>query len=129
MRDIKAGRDIRVQGDLNVTSNRVTRICDLDDDGLIAEKVHRKELLAEETRSKWKRISFAWLGFVVIIIAVAMYLRFTGKPELGNLVLSVGGVVATLLSLKYMVTPNEFEARQQATLKEIKTMLRERRVE
>ncbi|MFI8572411.1 hypothetical protein ACIGEO_12925 [Stenotrophomonas bentonitica] len=129
MRDIKAGRDIRVQGDLNVTSNRVTRICDLDDDGLIAEKVHRKELLAEETRSKWKRISFAWLGFVVIIIAVAMYLRFTGEPELGNLVLSVGGVVATLSSLKYMVTPNEFEARQQATLKEIKTMLRERRVE
>lgn len=58
-----------------------------------------------------------------------MYLRFTGKPELGNLVLSVGGVVATLSSLKYMVTPNEFEARQQATLKEIKTMLRERRVE
>jgi len=129
VRDIKAGRDIRVQGDLNVTSNRVTRICDLDDDGLIAEKVHRKELLAEETRSKWKRISFAWLGFVVIIIAVAMYLRFTGKPELGNLVLSVGGVVATLSSLKYMVTPNEFEARQQATFKEIKTMLRERRVE
>jgi len=129
MRDIKAGRDIQVQGDLNVTSNRVTRICDLDDDGLIAEKVHRKELLAEETRSKWKRISFAWLGFIVIIIAVAMYLRFTGKPELGNLVLSVGGVVATLSSLKYMVTPNEFEARQQATLKEIKTMLRERRVE
>lgn len=129
MREIKAGRDIQVQGDLNVTSNRVTRICDLDDDGLIAEKVHRKELLAEETRSKWKRISFAWLGFIVIIIAVAMYLRFTGKPELGNLVLSVGGVVATLSSLKYMVTPNEFEARQQATLKEIKTMLRERRVE
>lgn len=129
MRDIKAGRDIRVQGDLNVTSNRVTRICDLDDDGLIVEKMHREELLSDETRSKWKRVSFAWLCFVVIIIAVAMYLRFTGKPELGNLVLSVAGVLVTLSSLKFMVTPNEFEARQQATLKEIKTMLRERRVE
>lgn len=131
MRDFKAGGDINVEGDVNIIDNstqpKLLAACTNSE--LLHERKHRKSLLVQERKEKWKRLALAWIGVAMMLGIASLWLYFDGKKDLANLVLGLGGVAAALASVKVLEKPNDFEQRQIDALYEIRTILKERGAE
>ena len=127
MRDITAGHDVIVQGDVIDNSSSQPKLLSVcTNEELVDELAHRNQLLQSERRSKWNGLAFMWLFIVLMFGAVALVLLVQGWDGLSDFVLAFGGLLGILASLKFMDQPTEFEARQLAALQEIKMLLRER---
>lgn len=131
MRDFKAGRDINVEGDVHINDNstqpKLLVICTNEE--LLEERNHRKVLLSQERKAKWKRLALAWLVVAIGLGVVSIWLYFNGKKDLSSLLLGLGGIVLGIASIKVLEKPNIFEQRQLAALNEIRLILRERGAE
>lgn len=129
MRDFKAGRDINVNGDVVIhdESTQVGKLLiNCTNDELIEERSHRKSVLWGERKRKLSRLVMVWVVLGLMLTGVAIYLYYVGRSEFSSLVLGGGSIAIGLGSIKLFVEPNEFELRQQAALKEIAYILRER---
>lgn len=128
MRDFKAGRDINVDGDVNIIDNsnqpKFLTICTNEE--LIHERAHRKKLLSQERIEKWKRITLAWVGLAIVLGSTSVWFYYNGKKDLSSLILGLGGLAVGLASVKVLEKPNEFEQRQISALNEIHMILKER---
>jgi len=131
VRDFKAGRDINVEGDVHIIDNstqpKLLVVCTNDE--LLAERVHRKTLLSQESKAKWKRLATAWVFLAAILGVASLWFYFKGDTNFSSLVLGLGGLAGGFATVKVLEKPNEFEARQIAALNEIKMILRERGAE
>jgi hypothetical protein len=128
MRDFKAGRDINVEGDVHINDNstqpKLFVVCTNEE--LLEERDHRKALLSQERKAKWKRLALAWLGVAIVLGVASIWLYFDGKKDLSSLLLGLGSFAVGLASIKVLEKPNLFEQRQIAALNEIRLILRER---
>lgn len=131
MRDFTAGRDINVDGNVQIIDNsnqpKFLTACTIEE--LVHERAHRKQLLRRERKAKWKRLALAWVGIVIMLGSASLWFYFDGKKELSSLVLGLGGLAVGLASVKVLEKPNDFEQRQIETLYEIRMILRERGAE
>ena len=129
MRDFSAGRDINVGGDVFIHDESIEvgkLLVNCTNEELIAERVHRKSVLSGERKRKLNRLVVAWVVSGLLLTAASVYLYLIGQTNLSSLLLGGGGIAIGLGSIKVMAEPNEFELRQQSTLKEIAYILRER---
>lgn len=127
MRDIAAGRDFVVQGDLVDKSSEQPKLLFVcTNEELFHERTQRRQLLQSERKAKLNRLAFMWLFIVLAFAAIALWLQVQGWGNLSNFVLGFGSLFGVLTSLKFIEQPTEFEARQLAALEEIKMLLRER---
>jgi hypothetical protein len=131
MRDIRAGNDINVAGDLivhdysqegsllvNCTSEFLSKI----------EEPHRKVLLKGEQKGKVNTFVTTLAVAASFIFGAAVWYWLSGKMDAFALVAGVAGFLVALASLRIYEQPTEFELRQVEALKEIKMILRERGV-
>ena len=129
MRDISPGRDLNVHGDLNINdqpSHQYKLLIHCSNDELIAEEVHRRDVLNGERNGK-RRVLFRLLGLAAGALLVAvLYFYMKGNMNFVTMALGAGSFVASLAAFKGYDTPNEFELRQIAALREIHNLLRER---
>ena len=131
MRDFNVGNNLNVNGDLHINdnSNQSKLFIDCSNNELFEERIHRKNLLSSERKSKWKRMAIAWLGIGCVLGIAAIWFYYQGKSNLSSLVLGLGGFGTAFASIKVLEQPTEFEARQMAALNEIRQILRERNIE
>jgi hypothetical protein len=129
MRDIKAGRDINVEGGLTIYdhSQQIGKLLvHCTNDELRGERIHRKNLLHGERKRKLSYAVLFWFICAAVLVALAIYTYGTSNFNLSSLILGLGGVAASIGSLRLFVDPTEFEVRQRAALTEIDHILRER---
>lgn len=131
MRDIKAGRDINVDGQLIINDNSQQEyklLIHCTNEELLDEEPHRKQNLAHERKAKLNR----FLGFIalaaLLVCCAAVWYWFNGKMDAFALVSGVAGLMLGFASLKIWEHPTEFEQRQIDALREIHMILRERGV-
>lgn len=131
MRDFKAGRDINIGGDVHIhdqsTQPKLLVLCTNEE--LFDERAHRKVVLSDERKRKFKRLAFAWIVSGVVLSAGALWFYVNGQSNFSSLLLGLGGLAVAFASVKVFEQPTEFEQRQLATLKDIRHILRERGVE
>ena len=131
VRDFKAGRDINVEGDVNIIDNsnqpKLLVLCTNAD--FQYYKTHLNALLVKKKNQTRTRLALAWMGVAVVLGVASIWLYFDGKKDLATLVLGLGGVAAGLGSVKVLEKPNDFEQRQINALYEIRTILKERGAE
>lgn len=120
---VNAGRDI-ILGNNNTSGSKLWVDCSSDE---LREDFHRrKKLLRDESLSKWKRIAIVWLAVGIIAAVAAVYFYLVGQSNLSGLIMGGAGVFMAFATMKVTETPSEFEQRQMNSLKEIKTLLKER---
>lgn len=131
MRDFKAGRDIKVGGDIHIKSEspQPKHLSMCTNEELIEELDHRRTLLSNERKRQWKSIAIMWLVCGVALSIVALWFYFKGDPNLSSMILGFGGLAVGFASIKVFEQPSVFEDRQLAALQEIKLILRERGIE
>ncbi|MDK9723146.1 MAG: hypothetical protein OEL53_18440 [Rhodospirillales bacterium] len=131
MRDIKAGRDINVQGDVNFVDNsfqpKLLAACSIDE--LYIERRHRNQLLSRERSRIWKIAGVVWFASLVLIGIAATIFYFQGKANLSSFVLGLAGLAGVIAGAKATEKPSVFEQRQLDALEEIGLLLRERGLE
>lgn len=130
MRDIKAGRDINVEGDIivNDQSQEYKLLIHCTNSELLAEKQHRQGILAEERSAKFNRF-MSGLGVAATLLFVAgAWYWFQGSTDIFSFLTGGSGFILGLASLKVYEKPTLFEQRQLAALQEIHMLLRERGV-
>ncbi len=86
-------------------------------------------MLSNERKRQWKSIAIMWIVVGVILSIVALWFYFKGDPNLSSMILGFGGLAVAFASIKVFEQPSVFEARQLATLQEIKLILRERGID
>lgn len=130
MRDIKAGRDIKVEGDMivNDQSKQYKLLIHCSNEELIAEEQHRYRVLKGERRAKFNMF-MTTLGIAATLLFIAsVWYWFHGNIDLFSLLVGGAGFMACLASFKIYEKPSVFEQRQLAALQEIHMLLRERGV-
>jgi len=133
MKDVTAGRDITIDGDVSITNTANSEFKPLNEcssDELFDERRHRNGLLKDERRKKNRKIfTFIKIAFFVILILVIWY-YFSNKIDLIMFLVALLGVVLPVsTAIKLSEVQTMFELRQIAALNEIAMLLRERGVE
>lgn len=128
MRDFKAGRDINVEGDVHIIDNssQSKLLVNCSNEVLFDERIHRKSLLRQELKAKWRRLALAWVAVAAMLGIASLWFYSQGNTNLSSLVLGLGGLAGCFASIKVFEKPNQFEQRQIAALDEIRMILRER---
>jgi hypothetical protein len=69
MRDFRAGGDINVGGDVHIFDNSAQSklLVQCSNEELFEERSHRANLLKQETKAKWKRLSMLWSFLAVAL--------------------------------------------------------------
>lgn len=130
MRDLKAGRDINVDGDFIINDNSQNHklLMHCSNDELLAEEPLRRQRLSEERAVKFNRfLSFIAVAASLLFVA-GVWGWFHGKMDFFSLTVGGAGFMVGVASLKIYERPTVFEQRQLAALAEINMLLRERGV-
>ena len=131
MRDFKAGRDINVEGDVYIhdESSQPKLLIQCTNQELFDERIHRKYILANERKGKFKRLTFAWLVSGIVLSVGALWFYANNQDNFASMLLGLGGLAVAFASIKVFEQPTEFEQRQLIALQEIRHILRERGIE
>lgn len=132
MRDINAGRDINVEGQVIIndhsSQSQYKLLINCSNEELLEEEPHRKQNLTHERKAKLNR----FLGFIgiasLLALAAATWYWINGKMDAFSLVSGAAGLIVGIASLKIWEQPTEFEQRQVDALREIHLLLKERGV-
>lgn len=130
MRDINAGRDIKVDGDfvVNDNSQQYKLLIHCSNEELLAEEPSRRQQLKDERKAKLNKF-LAFIAVAATLIFVSgVWQWFNGKMDAFALITGAAGFMVGLASLKVFERQTEFEQRQIAALNEINMLLRERGV-
>lgn len=126
MRDFKAGRDIKILGDVNITDG-AKPLSEWDTPTLQAELVHRRKIARREL---FRRLKFTGISFLVAIIGgvgIAIWYHVTGRFELATFIVAALAVLLPAgLAFGSLANFTEVERRQKQITKEIKLVLMER---
>lgn len=129
MRDVKAGRDINVSGDI-VINDESTQIGKLyihcSNAELIEERSHRKLVLDKARKRKLGLLGMVCVFLIFIWLGFFIYFYWIDKSEFALSLLTVGSLAVGVMSLKVTFDNTEFERRQLDALKEIAYLLHER---
>lgn len=133
MRDLRAGGDINVGGDviINDHAEEVYKpLSQCSNEELKMEREHRRLLLEEEQGRRTKLAIGAALIAVAVGIALAIWHYFSEKVELAMFGIGFAGIfMPVAAAFKIAEQQSDFEIRQIQALDEIQNLLRERRVE
>ncbi|MBN7819787.1 hypothetical protein J0A65_07915 [Bowmanella sp. Y57] len=129
MRDFNSGD---IHGDVtiidNSENNEYKLLIHCNNEELLHEESHRKELLKNERSRKngvmWKFLAFS--AFLLLVAAGWFYIQ--GTMNAVTFLIGAAGVMSSMATLQQAERQTPFEKRQIATLNEIHALLRERGV-
>lgn len=130
MRDVKAGRDIKVEGDMIISDNLNQEIKPLrlySSEELRNEHSHRCKLLKAERKTKTSRICFFLSIAVIVGIGISVWYMINGKVQLAMFAVAIVGFMMPIIGAVTNLEPTEFEKRQLDVLKEIGYLVKERK--
>jgi hypothetical protein len=126
MRDIKAKRDININGDLNVNESPKMLIqCTTEE--LLEEKKYRKNILSGEYKKRAK-IGLIFLSIAIVFgLFISVWYQLNGKVNISMFTI---GIITILTPLGFtwitFFQESEFIQRQNYALREISLILQER---
>ncbi|MEX2964651.1 hypothetical protein [Microbulbifer sp. TYP-18] len=129
MRDFNSGD---IHGDITINDNSKNNeyklLIHCNNEELLHEELHRKQLLRNE-RSRKNGITWKFLAFSAFLLLVAGgWFYIQGAMNTVTLLVGAAGVMTGMATLQQADKKTSFEQRQIATLNEIHTLLRERGV-
>jgi len=133
MDDFKAGRDIKVDGDVNInngSNDEYKLLLECTNDELHEERVHRTGVLKDEIKRKRKHILSLLKVALIVIVIIAAWYQLVGEIDLVMMIVAGMGVFLPIASaIKLSDRQTVFEIRQINALNEIAMLLRERGAE
>lgn len=129
MRDFNSGD---IHGDVTINDNSENNeyklLVHCNNEELLNEESHRKELLRNE-RSRKNGMTWKFLAFSALLLLVAAgWFYIQGEMNAVTLVIGAASVMTGMATLQQSDKQTPFEQRQISTLNEIHTLLRERGV-
>lgn len=132
MRDFNNGGDLNVSGDLIVgdrSENIGKLLVNCTNEELLQERPFRKENLRLERNRKLKAVIPILGTAVIMFIGSALWSTFNGKSDMASVFLGIGSLIVGYAALKGVAEPNDFEHQEREALREIRLILKSRRVE
>lgn len=126
------GRDINVGGDFNLTDsshNEHKLLIHCSSEELLQERPFREENIKLEQSRKIQRQKPYYIASLVLLVLAALWAAYVGHSNLVSVAMGLISLLIGYRQITITIAPNAFQMEERDAVRQINTILKQRRVE